>query len=204
MRRRARAGGPDQCGGAACGPCRQGDRRCDRPPAGSGGLPAAPRRQRSRRSPGSRDPRTPPRVREHSPRAATRSGGPNDRGAAAGRQCRQGRARHRRRHRHRPRRGAGPRRLRRARWRSAAAAPSRSRRSAPSSRPSGCDCLAVRADVREPDQVERLVTSVRERLGAIDVLVNNAGGSVQLAGRGDQRQGLAGGPPPQPRWRTGS
>ena len=28
----------------------------------------------------------------------------------------------------------------------------------------GCDCLALSADVREPDQVERLVTSVRGRL----------------------------------------
>jgi len=40
----------------------------------------------------------------------------------------------------------------------------------------GCDCLHVPADIREPDEVERVVTSVQDRLGPIDVLVNNAGG----------------------------
>jgi citronellol/citronellal dehydrogenase len=37
-------------------------------------------------------------------------------------------------------------------------------------------CLALTADVREPDEVERVVSAAVERFGAIDVLVNNAGG----------------------------
>ena len=40
----------------------------------------------------------------------------------------------------------------------------------------GSECLAVPADVREPEEVERLVGAVLERFGAVDVLVNNAGG----------------------------
>jgi citronellol/citronellal dehydrogenase len=40
----------------------------------------------------------------------------------------------------------------------------------------GGDCLALPADVREPDHVRRLVDAGLERFGAIDVLVNNAGG----------------------------
>ena len=40
----------------------------------------------------------------------------------------------------------------------------------------GGACLAHPADVREPEAVEKLVDGVLERFGAIDVLVNNAGG----------------------------
>jgi NAD(P)-dependent dehydrogenase (short-subunit alcohol dehydrogenase family) len=40
----------------------------------------------------------------------------------------------------------------------------------------GAECLAVRADVREPDDVERVVAAALDRFGRIDVLVNNAGG----------------------------
>src|SRR3954447_8435219 len=40
----------------------------------------------------------------------------------------------------------------------------------------GGSCLAVAADVREGDEVERVVAAALERFGAIDVLVNNAGG----------------------------
>jgi citronellol/citronellal dehydrogenase len=40
----------------------------------------------------------------------------------------------------------------------------------------GGECLDVAADLREPDQVDRVVGAALERFGAIDVLVNNAGG----------------------------
>jgi citronellol/citronellal dehydrogenase len=45
----------------------------------------------------------------------------------------------------------------------------------------GGDCLAVQADVREPAEVERLVDAVLERFGAVDMLVNNAGGQFVAA-----------------------
>ena len=40
----------------------------------------------------------------------------------------------------------------------------------------GGECLDVAAELREPDQVERVVTATLDRFGAVDVLVNNAGG----------------------------
>jgi citronellol/citronellal dehydrogenase len=40
----------------------------------------------------------------------------------------------------------------------------------------GGECLAVAADLREPDGVARVVTAALERFGGLDVLVNNAGG----------------------------
>ena len=39
----------------------------------------------------------------------------------------------------------------------------------------GCDALAVPTDVRDAQQVERLIQTALDRFGAIDVLVNNAG-----------------------------
>ena len=40
----------------------------------------------------------------------------------------------------------------------------------------GAECLVVPADVREAEEVEALVERTLERFGAVDVLVNNAGG----------------------------
>jgi len=40
----------------------------------------------------------------------------------------------------------------------------------------GSACLAVPADIREPEQVKRVIDAALERFGHIDVLVNNAGG----------------------------
>jgi citronellol/citronellal dehydrogenase len=40
----------------------------------------------------------------------------------------------------------------------------------------GGECLAVPTDVREPEEVDAFVDAALERFGAIDVLVNNAGG----------------------------
>src|SRR5262249_59480656 len=40
----------------------------------------------------------------------------------------------------------------------------------------GAECLAVPTNIRETDQVSALVEQALERFGAIDFLVNNAGG----------------------------
>ncbi|QTX06020.1 SDR family oxidoreductase [Agromyces archimandritae] len=40
----------------------------------------------------------------------------------------------------------------------------------------GADCLVVTADIREADQVTSMVDAALDRFGAVDVLVNNAGG----------------------------
>jgi citronellol/citronellal dehydrogenase len=40
----------------------------------------------------------------------------------------------------------------------------------------GGECLNVAADLREPGEVERVVSATLDRFGAVDVLVNNAGG----------------------------
>jgi citronellol/citronellal dehydrogenase len=40
----------------------------------------------------------------------------------------------------------------------------------------GGECLDVAADLREPEQVERVVSQTLDRFAAVDVLVNNAGG----------------------------
>jgi citronellol/citronellal dehydrogenase len=40
----------------------------------------------------------------------------------------------------------------------------------------GGDCLAIAADIREPEQVSSVIGTAIERFGHIDVLVNNAGG----------------------------
>jgi len=45
----------------------------------------------------------------------------------------------------------------------------------------GGECLDVPCDIREPAQVEELVTTVLDRLGAIDVLVASAGGQFGAA-----------------------
>jgi citronellol/citronellal dehydrogenase len=43
-------------------------------------------------------------------------------------------------------------------------------------RADGGDCLALAADIREPDDVTRVLDAAIERFDRIDVLVNNAGG----------------------------
>jgi citronellol/citronellal dehydrogenase len=45
----------------------------------------------------------------------------------------------------------------------------------------GDSCLAVPADVREPEQVESLVDKTLAHFGRIDILVNNAGGQFLAA-----------------------
>src|SRR6476661_6527083 len=40
----------------------------------------------------------------------------------------------------------------------------------------GGECLAQPTDIRQPEQVDQLVAAALERFGAIDYLINNAGG----------------------------
>lgn len=41
----------------------------------------------------------------------------------------------------------------------------------------GIEVLAVQADVRQPDQVDRMVAQAVERFGRVDILINNAAGN---------------------------
>lgn len=43
-------------------------------------------------------------------------------------------------------------------------------------------CLAVAADLTQPDQVDRMVATVLEAHGRIDILINNAGGGSSSTG----------------------
>lgn len=43
------------------------------------------------------------------------------------------------------------------------------------------EALALEADVSDADAVERMVSAFEERVGAVDVLVNNAGGTMEKA-----------------------
>src|SRR5919106_3860573 len=45
----------------------------------------------------------------------------------------------------------------------------------------GAECLAVPADIREASELDALLERTLERFGAIDVLVNNAGGQFLAA-----------------------
>jgi citronellol/citronellal dehydrogenase len=45
----------------------------------------------------------------------------------------------------------------------------------------GGECHPIAADITEPDQAERVVAGVMDRFGAVDVLVNNAGGQFMAA-----------------------
>ena len=49
-------------------------------------------------------------------------------------------------------------------------------------RETGSRVLAVAADLTRPTEVAAAVTRIRAELGRIDVLVNNAGGDIGLAG----------------------
>ena len=59
----------------------------------------------------------------------------------------------------------------------------------------GHECLAVGADLREPEEVARVVDVALERFGALDAVVNNAGGQFTAAAEDISVVGLAGGAP---------
>jgi citronellol/citronellal dehydrogenase len=54
----------------------------------------------------------------------------------------------------------------------------------------GAECVAVPCDVREPEQVAGLVEVTLDRFGAVDVLVNNAGGQFSAAAAEITTKGL--------------
>jgi citronellol/citronellal dehydrogenase len=54
----------------------------------------------------------------------------------------------------------------------------------------GADVLAMPTDVREPQQVDAFLDAVGERFGAVDVLVNNAGGQFASPIEGISTKGL--------------
>jgi citronellol/citronellal dehydrogenase len=45
----------------------------------------------------------------------------------------------------------------------------------------GRGCVSVSADLREPEEVDRVVDAALDRFGGVDVLVNNAGGQFTVA-----------------------
>ena len=55
-------------------------------------------------------------------------------------------------------------------------------------------CSFVAGDIREPADATRIVETVRERHGRLDVLVNNAGGQYFVPAEEIAAEGLAGGP----------
>ena len=143
----------------------------------------------------------PSRARSTASRAAPRSttgrcsrcGAPHDGGlplaAARRRERRPRRAGHRRRHRDRPRDGARAGRRAARAWSSAGAAPAPLEATVAAIEAAGGEALAVPADVREPDAVAQVVDAALARFGALDVLVNNAGGQFsapaeEIAGKG--------------------
>jgi citronellol/citronellal dehydrogenase len=54
----------------------------------------------------------------------------------------------------------------------------------------GAKCLAFPCDLREPDQVTALLDATLERFGAVDVLVNNAGGQFTAPAEEVSAKGL--------------
>lgn len=54
----------------------------------------------------------------------------------------------------------------------------------------GVDALAIPTDIREPDQVAAMVAEASERLGRVEILVNNAGGQFAAASKDVSTRGL--------------